>query len=66
MAEVLHRSHGASPAPPGVHGPMAFAAPAQHAVLVPQAPPYPSWVPASPNPHHGFAVDPGVRHKQVG
>ena len=59
MAEVLHLSRA------GIQGPLLSAPPAQHQVVAPQPAAYPAWVPASPNPHLGFAVDAGVRHNQV-
>ncbi|EFJ44089.1 hypothetical protein VOLCADRAFT_95715 [Volvox carteri f. nagariensis] len=60
MAELLHYSKS------GVQGPMANAPPAQHVRVNPHLAPFtPPWVPASPEPQADFAVDAGVRHKQV-
>ncbi|PNH10668.1 hypothetical protein TSOC_002623 [Tetrabaena socialis] len=59
MAEVLHYSRA------GVQGPMLAAAPAVHPVVAPAPPPYAAWVPPSPNPNLGFALDAGVQHRKA-
>ncbi|KAG2433645.1 hypothetical protein HYH02_012573 [Chlamydomonas schloesseri] len=65
MAEVLHRSHRA-----GIQGPLLDAPAAVHPVVAPRETAAGcvggAWVPPSPNPHLGFAHDPGARHKQAG
>ncbi|KXZ46601.1 hypothetical protein GPECTOR_42g812 [Gonium pectorale] len=61
MAELLHYSRA------GVQGPMLAAPTAVHPGVAPREPAFPAgaWLPTSPNPREGLALDAGVRHKQA-
>ncbi|GLC37620.1 hypothetical protein PLESTB_001667200 [Pleodorina starrii] len=60
MAEINYSSRG------GILGPMASVPPAQHTPVPPhQAPFTPPWVPSGPEPQAAFAMEAGIRHRQV-